>query len=169
MALALADFNPERVDSITLLHSHGYADNDQKKRDRLSAIKIVRHRPELLINEMIPNLFAPVNLKKLSKEVTALSDQANTLTREGVAASLGGMRLRPDRTTVIEKLGKPVQIILGKLDPVMDYNVLKKQFKLKGVSDKVTLKKSGHMGFLEEPRETLYALEKFLESVFISA
>ena len=57
VSLAFLDLFPEMVKSITLLNSTAREDSEQKKKDRLLAMKVFDLQPKVFIQAAIENLF----------------------------------------------------------------------------------------------------------------
>ena len=74
------------------------------------------------------------------------------------------MMKRPDRTDILKKTEKPVLFIAGEHDNAVPLNDLLKQCHLPEKSYFHILKKSGHMGMMEEPENANRILQDFLDN-----
>lgn len=164
VTLAFAEKYEHNLLGFSLFHSHGAPDPDEKKKDRDRAIQVVKRNPVILINELVPNLFAPENRKKFNNEIEELIKIASTMTRQGIVNCLEGIKDRKDRREILRKTNLPVLLILGKKDPIMNYENLKTQAKLSEQIQLLSLENAGHMGFIEDKEECYSAIKKFIST-----
>ena len=122
----------------------------------------MKKKPDILINELVPNLFAPENREKFKTEIHALKKTASSMTKQGIVNCIEGMKDRKDKQNVLKKTKVPVLFILGKKDPVMNYDLLKPQTQLSENSQLLSLENTGHMGFLEEKEECYLSIKRFI-------
>lgn len=162
VALAFAEKYERNLRGFALFHSHAAPDSEEKKKDRDKAILSVKRNPKILINELIPNLFAPENKLKFRNEIEKLKQSAAAMTRRGIVNCLEGMKDREDRKNILKKTKVPALFILGKKDSVMNYDLLKPQSALSENIQLVSLENSGHMGFVEEKEECYIAIKRFI-------
>lgn len=168
VALAFADLFPEQVRGICLFHSTSYADSAQKKQDRDKAIKSVKKDPDAFVRASIKNLFAAKNLKPLKKEVTFATQVARKTSKQGIVNALEGMKDRPSRDVILHFAEYPIYFIVGKYDNVLPMQSLLDQAKLCKRGKALLLEQSGHMGFLEQPADCAWFLNKFARDCFRS-
>lgn len=164
VALAFAEANPEMMTGICLVHSTARADTEPKKRDRDRAIEIVKKNSALFIREVIPGLFYTTRQKPLKRLINQTIKMAKETPAQGIIAALEGMKIRLERELIIRFAPYPVWFIIGKYDRIIPYDGLFEQAALPEISQTIMLN-CGHMGFLERPKETLQALQKFAEQV----
>src|SRR4030043_48842 len=81
---------------------------------------------------------------------------------EGIIAMLEGMKLRPDRSEVIKKSKIPFMLILGKKDSHIQFESVKSKIELNQRGELCVLEHSGHMGFIEEPRNSAEMIKSFV-------
>ncbi|PCJ89668.1 MAG: alpha/beta hydrolase [Flavobacteriales bacterium] len=166
VALAFAENNPEYLSGFCLFHSHSFPDSDERKKDRKMAIRVIKHNPALLINEMIPNLFAPENFKKFGKQAEKIRQAALAMTQKGTINSIWGMVKRKDRSHILKNSPCPVLYILGEQDPVMDFEVMKPLLKLSDKIQPLVIENCGHMGFIEAKEKCLNEIDGFSKKCF---
>ncbi|MCK4699361.1 MAG: alpha/beta hydrolase, partial [Bacteroidales bacterium] len=77
---------------------------------------------------------------------------------EGIVAVLNGMINRPDRSDILTGTSLPFLWILGKKDNYIPYEVIVKKVEMPKHGKLITLKNSGHMGFVEEKKKSLNAI-----------
>jgi pimeloyl-ACP methyl ester carboxylesterase len=73
------------------------------------------------------------------------------------------MMKRPDRTSILKNSKNPVLFVAGEHDNAIPLNDVLKQCHLPEKSYFHVLKKSGHMGMMEEPENANRILEEFLK------
>ena len=164
VALAFAKGYPKMVDGLCLLHSHPFADTDEVKEKRIREMAMVEQgKKELIALSNIPNAFAAENLDVLHEAVKRAIDIALQAPAEGIIANLKAMKGRNDNQDFLKWWTKPFLLILGKNDNYIDYESLFDRLVLPERAIVVSLEKSGHMGFLEEPEAVGEALETFIQ------
>ncbi|HOU98764.1 MAG TPA: alpha/beta hydrolase [Bacteroidales bacterium] len=163
VALALADMHPEIFKGLVLLHSHPFADNDEKKKARMQEVEIVKAgKKSLLLQTFIPKLYAPsFNDEKyfsLSRKL------AESMSEEGMIACLRAMANRKDKTQLINSVNFPVLWIYGKYDQLFNYEMAEK-FNLTNPNvKKYLMSSSGHMSMMEQKDEVLSLIKAFINS-----
>ena len=166
VALAFAELFPEHVKGICLFHSTSYADSDSKKTDRKRAIKLVKQNAKVFTKETIKNLFSAQHIKQHKKEVLFAQKIALKTSKRGIINALEGMRERPSRDILLHFVNYPVMFIIGKYDAVLPMQLLLNQVAICKKKYVLLLEKSGHMGFLEEPKLFLKHLKRFFRICF---
>lgn len=165
-ALAFADLFPDDIRGICLYHSSAYADSEEKKRDRSRSIKVVKANPKIYTNEVIRNLFATKNLKYLKKELAFATKIAGKTKKQGIVASLEGMKDRIDRRIILTLVEYPIMMVIGEHDNVLPAAQLLEQSEKIQNKQILYLEHDGHMGFLESPKVSNKALRQFLRKCF---
>ena len=162
VSLAFAEKYPERLAGLSLFHSHPFADSEEKKAGRLKSVGFIRKNGHVLfVKQLIPGLFANDN----SLEVNRMIFNALQYRPEAIIAALGAMRQRPDRSGLLKNLACPVQFIIGKLDKVVPFKQSLAMSLLPSVADVQILPFAGHMGMMEEARETAKAVKNFTKMI----
>jgi len=162
VALAFAEKNPDAVKGLCLLNSTASADTTEKKKNRDRAIKAVKQNHRTFVRMAIVALFRPKNRTIFAKEIKAVKKEALKTPLQGIIAALEGMKIRNDREVLLHFSPYKKMMILGKKDPVLDYQSLIKQTKDSEV-ETVELP-DGHMSHIENSDETLNALKSFIKS-----
>jgi pimeloyl-ACP methyl ester carboxylesterase len=166
VALAFADMFPDSLKGLCLYHSTAYADTDEKKKDRLRAIEIVRSDKNLYTKSTVRNLFAAKNLKYLKKELSFAAAIAKRTSKRGIVASLRGMRDRPARDIILGVVEYPIMMVIGEHDNVIaPAQLLEQSENIKNLT-LLYLEHDGHFGFLESPAASNKALRKFIRKCF---
>ena len=166
VALAFADLFPEHLRGICLFHSTAFPDSEEKKRDRLRAIEVVKANKTVYTRNTIRNLFAAKNLKYLKEEVTFAYTIAKKTSKQGIISALHGMRDRPNRYLILGFVKYPVMMVIGELDNVLPYEQLLEQAEMIENRTVLYLEHDGHFGFLESPKVSNKALRNFLRKCF---
>lgn len=166
VALAYADLFPEHLRGLCLYHSTSYPDSEEKRRDRLRAIELVKANKTVYTRSTITNLFASKNLKYLKEEVAFAHKIAKQTSKQGIIAALHGMRDRPSRHLIIGFVKYPVMMVIGELDNILPSDQLLEQSEMIENKTILYLEHDGHFGFLESPRQSNKALRKFLRKCF---
>ncbi|MCB9188677.1 MAG: alpha/beta hydrolase [Flavobacteriales bacterium] len=156
--------HPEKIESLTLLNSTAMADSEQKKADRLRAVKVFELSPAIYVKEAIANLFYSVNLEKFPEQVSLLQQIALHADPKGAQACLRGMRERKDFVELINNTSIPVQYLSGIHDNTVPYDGIVNQIKSSEVK-LVSFEQSGHMSFVEERDKCVSAIVNFINKI----
>jgi pimeloyl-ACP methyl ester carboxylesterase len=166
VGLAFADLFPDNLRGLCLYHSTAYADTEEKKEDRLRAIKLVQSSKTLYTKNTIRSLFASKNLKYLKAEISFASAIARHTGKQGIIAALYGMKDRPGRDIILGLVTYPIMMVIGEHDNVIPAEQLLEQSSLIKNKTVLYLEHDGHFGFLESPRQSNKALRGFLRKCF---
>lgn len=151
VALAFLEMFPEKVKSLTLLHSTCFADTDEKKKNRDREIALVKEgKKDLIVQTNIPMAFATERIEANMEYVEFAKETALRISDEGVLLVLEGMKRRPDRSHLLKNPGRPIQLIAGRKDNYIPFEVMEKMASFHPELRLSVLEDSGHMGFLEE-------------------
>ncbi|MDO9038265.1 MAG: alpha/beta fold hydrolase, partial [Lutibacter sp.] len=129
VALAFAKLFPESVKGLCLMNSTALPDSEERKLNRDRAIKAVKQNPKTLIRLAIPLLFYKKNREIYGKEIEQITKEALQLSPQGIIAALEGMKIRKNQTSIYKTASFPIQMIIGKQDPALDYDSLISQTK----------------------------------------
>ena len=162
VALAFAEKNPDAVKGLCLLNSSASADTSEKKKNRDRAIKAVKQNHRTFVRMSIVALFRPKNRTIFAKEIKVVKKEALKTPLQGIIAALEGMKIRNDREVLLHFSPYKKMLILGKKDPVLDYQSLVKQAKQTEIE--IVELPDGHMSHIENANETLSALKTFIKS-----
>lgn len=161
--LAFAERYPGRLSGFCLLHSSPNADSAEKRRGRMGDAEAVRNGGKReLVSRSIPRLFASQNLLRMSGWVDRFIAIGLSTADEGIVGALNGMAQRPDRNHVVENADVPVLFIFGRHDNLITMEMVEQLLERHKKARAVILNSSGHMGFVEEKRQTTEAIMSFL-------
>lgn len=162
VALAFAELYPEKLDGLVLFHSTPDADTEEKKENRLREIEIVKGgRKEMLSRTLPGKRYAAENRKKMAEEIDAGALQVMLTEDEGIVALLNGMMQRKDRNEMLSKLNVPQLFIFGRHDELIPQEKADAVIAKNPQAEVAWLEHSGHMGFVEEPAESLRIIDRF--------
>ena len=163
VALAFANLHPEMVKGLVLMNSTAKADSNERKANRDRAILAVKRNYIAAISMSIANLFSEENRKKLTTEIDWARNEALQTPLQGIVAAQEGMKIRDDHEMLLHTSTYPKLLILGKKDPVLNYEENKTQVDDTEV-DLVTFE-DGHMSHFENKEELENVLLTFLKKI----
>ncbi len=163
IALAFAELYPENIKGLVLLNSTSRADSDERKTNRDRAIVAVKQNYTAFVRMSIANLFSENNREKLINEIESVKSEALKTPLQGIVASLEGMKIRKDREVLLHFAPFPIQLILGKKDPVLIYDENIDQ--IEGTKVQLTTFDDGHMSHIENQADLKKLFVDFLKSV----
>jgi pimeloyl-ACP methyl ester carboxylesterase len=163
ITLALVESYWNHVNAFGLFHSSAYADTEEKKETRKKGIEFIKqHGAFEFLKTSTPNLFSPTSKEQIPNSITTFIESLKDLTPEALIAYYEAMMSRPDRTSLLKNTKYPVLFIAGEHDVAIPLNDVLRQCHLPEKSYFHILKKSGHMGMMEEIQNANRILEEFL-------
>ena len=163
VALAMLDKYKEHIESITLLHSTTSADSQEKCDRRRREIELIKAGKKNTLARLVPHQgFAPENVKRLNDWIEDLRELILITEDEGVIAILGGMIERKSRGEQLRDSGIAHQFIFGRHDYYIPEDVAQEMIAADSSAGVVWLEHSGHMGFLEEPKQCAEAIKNLV-------
>lgn len=163
VALAFAELYPDHVKGLFLLNSTARADSDERKINRDRAIVAVKQNYGAFVSMSIANLFSEDNRELLAKEIEKTKKEALKTPLQGIVAALEGMKVRKDREVLLHFAPYPIQLVLGRKDPVLNYDENIDQ--IEGTKVQLTTFPDGHMSHIENEKELKSFLLDFLKKV----
>lgn len=151
---------PGRVLSLALIHSHVFADTEEKKASRTLAMENIRKNgSQAQAKKMIPSLFDttrfPVEL-------------VDTLVGRGVAYGdnawyfgMGAMRDRKDHSETFQNISYPVLMMMGESDTAVPLELVYKQAPLANRGRLCIYPAVGHMAMYENTARMICDLLEF--------
>ncbi len=164
IALAFAKLFSKNVKGIGLMNSTALPDTKEKKINRNRGISAVKQNYKTFVKLAIPQLFAENNRTRFVKDIKAITNEALKISPQGIIAALEGMKIREDLSYIYNEANYPIQMVIGKQDPALDYNSLIAQTKNTNV--KVVEFPDGHMSHVENKEDLLRALNSFIKTCF---
>lgn len=163
VALAFAKLFPQSVKGLCLMNSTALPDSEEKKLNRDRAIKAVKQNHKTFVRIAIPMLFSEKNREIYLKEIAQITQEALQLSTQGIIAALEGMKIRKNQTSIYKNASFPIQMIIGKQDPALDYDSLIIQ--TKNTKVKIIEFPDGHMSHIENKKELIEALTSFIKEL----
>ena len=161
VALAFAELYPEMMKGLVLLNSTSRADSDERIANRTRAIKAVKQNYVAAVRMSISNLFSEENREKLISQIEWVREEALQTPLQGIIAAQEGMKLRKDREVILHFSTYPILLILGKKDPVLNYEENVEQ--IDGTIVKLISFNDGHMSHIENQVELEKVIVGFLK------
>lgn len=166
VALALAANHPEKVEGLVLFHSSPNADTPEKAANRQREIELVEAGKKEMLARVNPGKgFAAANLRRCAEAIEDLAEQVMLTEDEAIVAVLRGMAQRPDRNEAMRRLGIPELMIFGRGDNYIPVAAAEAMAAAQPQAQTAWLENSGHMGFVEQPAESLAILRDFLNRI----
>ena len=161
VTLSFSGKYPEMLNGFGIFHSHCFADSQSDKDNRDRTINVVKQDKFSFMSQFIPGLFPEEVRGKFIDEIEGLINDAGKMSKEGVIASLEGMKVRKDQTGLLRTTVLPVLFILGLRDSKAPLDRLWDMITLPANSESLILRDVGHMGYIEAPNETVKAIRHF--------
>ncbi|MCL9808222.1 alpha/beta fold hydrolase [Flavobacterium luminosum] len=161
VSLAFAELYPDWVKGIVLLNSTAKEDSEERKINRLRAIKAVKQNYTTFISMAIANLFCEENRDRLRNEIDTVKEEALKTPLQGIIAALEGMRERVNREKLLHIATFPILLILGKKDPVLNYSETITQ--IEGTETQFVSFPDGHMSHIENRDDLSTVLLDFMD------
>lgn len=152
-----------RLKGLGFFHSHPFADNEEKKKNRLKAIEFIqKHGVTPFVTHLFTNLFAPQFVIENPAVVEDFIDECTTQHRDAVIAASRAMMEREDKSAVLKHLRCPVLFIIGEQDTSIPLQQSFSQVALALQSEVHLLQGIGHLGMLEAKEQSLDIVRGFL-------
>ena len=163
ITLALVESYWNHVNAFGLFHSSAFADTDEKKETRKKGIEFIKQNGAFeFLKTATPNLFSPNSKEQIPDVISKFIESLKGFTPEALTSYYNAMMGRPDRTAILKNTKNPVLFIAGEHDNAIPLNDVLKQCHLPEKSYFHVLKKSGHMGMMEETENANRILAEFL-------
>ena len=163
ITLALVENYWNHVNAFGLFHSSAFADTEEKKETRKKGIEFMKqHGGFGFLKTVIPSLFSPHSKEQISNFIDEFIESLKSFSTDALISYYKAMMKRPDRTAVLKNTKSPVLFIAGEHDNAIPLADVLKQCHLPEKSYFHLLKKSGHMGMMEETEKANRILEEFL-------
>jgi pimeloyl-ACP methyl ester carboxylesterase len=162
-ALAHAERYADRLLGFGLLHSTTFPDDGAGKAGREKVAKrVAEEGVNGHIDDLIPKLFAPEHRTSMPQKLRKALDIGYGTSPLGAIGGALGMKERPDRRSVLERLNVPALLLAGEADGVI---APEKRFPVsrQGITA-VELAGCGHMGMMERPEAFAEAIVSFVRS-----
>lgn len=166
VAMALLERHPELVEGIVMFHSTPYADSDEKKANREREIACIQAGKKDALAAISPaQAFANDNVKRFRGDIEGLAEQIFLTDDDGICALLRGMMARPDRSKVLAEARIPKLFFFGSKDNYIVKETAQRMIDENPDAQVVWLENSGHMGFIEQEKESANILIEFINNL----
>jgi pimeloyl-ACP methyl ester carboxylesterase len=163
ISLAFAEKYPQLLKGFGLFHSTAYPDTEEKKAARTKGIAFIReHGAGEFLKTTIPNLFSSAFGKDHQDIISDLIKKYAGFNPKALISYYEAMITRPDRTAVLRNIEHPVLFIIGEEDKAVPLQDCLEQSHLPSTAFIHVLKKTGHMGMIEQIALSNTFLEDFI-------
>ncbi len=157
---------PEMLSGFCLFHSHPFSDSEEKRKNRIREIELIRDgKKNLIASVNIPNTYATENVNPFASYIERAKSIVGITPDDGIIANIHAMMSRPDLSESLADSQIPFLLIAGRKDNLFDFNSIVPKIKLPLNSQLVVLEKSGHMGFIEEKETSINHIKNFLSKI----
>lgn len=167
VALSIALRYPGRVRGLMLMNTRASADPPAtaQVREDLARQLEATGKPDALVDSMLPKLFAPITYATRPELVERVKERALRLSPRGLANTLRGLAIRPDRTAELASIAAPTLVLAGADDQLMPHSDA--QILAGGIpnSQIVTIPDAGHLAPLENKAASDAAILDFLRGL----
>lgn len=167
ITMAFAEKYPQYLNSFGLFHSSAFADTDEKKEARRKAVEFIKKKGGYTFLKLtMPTLFAKTFTEEYPEKISALIEKGKSFTNATLIQYYEAMINRPDRTAVLQNFNNPILFIMGEHDQAIPLQSGLQQCYLPVQSNVNILKRSAHMGMLEEKDKANNLLFNFIINKF---
>jgi len=151
VGLSLMEKYSSHFTALCLLHSHAYADTEEKINNRLREIELIKKgKKNMIISAFTTNLFSDYTINNNSELINRIINISMKENDEGIIACLLAMAKRKNIENVLTNPNNKIIWVLGKYDNLINFKYIIDEYKSLSNIDFILLEKSGHMGFVEE-------------------
>ncbi|WP_299014800.1 alpha/beta hydrolase [uncultured Polaribacter sp.] len=162
ISLALAQKNTKQIKGLCLLNSTSNADDEERKKIRFRANKMIQDNFSNLVRMSFVNLFGEKSREHYKNEINLALNEALQTPIQGYIAANEGMRIRVNRNDVLANNNFKKLFIIGKNDPVLNSESLIEE--AKETNSEFVVLNGGHMSHIENREELIFTLKGFLKS-----
>lgn len=149
-SLAFAEKFPQKLKTLTLFFSTYFADDEEKKEQRIKSYRIIKDAFAHYARAGVPNLFNQNERDVLEGKIEIALETALSTNNLGALACVKGMVARTDKKHILETLDAKILVLSGKHD-----NAVNTDKTIKNLPDRTNIKSyvldCGHNGHWEKP------------------
>ena len=160
VSLALSEKNPEMIRGLCLLNSTATSDDNSRKKLRERANKMAQINLSNIVRMSFINLFSEKSKEVFNPEIQLALSEALQTSLHGYRACQEGMKIRPNRLTVLKNNQFKKLFILGEKDPVLPVNKGIKE--AEETQSKTVVLSGGHMSHIENSDKLIKVLNTFI-------
>ena len=147
--------------ALGVFHSTAFADNALKIASRKKAISFIQdHGAAAFLKTIIPDLYTDQGKSTIEIEQHLLNGRS--ISAATLVQYYQAMIHRKDKSSLLNNLQKPMLFVAGCYDKLIPIQHSIQQSRMPACSFISILKKSAHMGMLEEAKETGILLSNFI-------
>ena len=163
VCLSFANKYSDYLVGMGLIHSHPYADSEEKKASRLKNEEFLKNNDSTsFLKLLFPALFSEAFSQNNPDLVEQLVNNASTFPKKGIIEGSKAMRLRTDQSLTLKQFKKPVLFIIGDEDTVVPQDKKLDFTYLPNKADIHLLKNVGHMVMFEEKSSYITIMKNFI-------
>lgn len=164
VCMEMAAQHPGKVASVTLIHSHVFADDDSKKQSRNETITNIRtNGRKAFLEKLIPAVFTDQNQSQAI--IQKWIERGLAYDENAWAFGTQAMRDRRDHTDTLKKLDKPVLLIAGEGDKLMKSDLAYQQAAMAASVTLHVYPDTGHMAMYENTQTLINDLVAFYQTI----
>ena len=160
VSLALAEKNRKMIRGLCLLNATAASDDTSRKKLRERANKMAQINLPNIVRMSFINLFSEKSKEKFNPEMQLALSEALQTSLQGYSACQEGMRIRPNRLSVLKNNYFKKLFILGKKDPVLP--VEKGIKEAEETQSETVVLSGGHMSHIENSDKLIKVLNTFI-------
>jgi len=160
VSLALSEKNPEMIRGLCLLNSTSTSDDTSRKKLRERANKMAQINLSNIVRMSFINLFSEKSKEVFNPEIQLALSEALQTSLHGYSACQEGMKIRPNRLSVLKNNHFKKLFILGEKDPVLLVNKGIKE--AEETQSKTVILSGGHMSHIENSDKLIKVLNTFI-------
>ena len=160
VSLALSEKKPEMIRGLCLLNSTATSDDTSRKKIRERANKMAQINLPNIVRMSFINLFSEKSKEKFNPEMQLALSEALQTSLQGYSACQEGMRIRPNRLSVLKNNHFKKLFILGKKDPVLPVKQGIKE--AEETQSETVILSGGHMSHIENSDKLIKVLNTFI-------
>ena len=166
VTMAFEKLFPGISKALCLFHSSSYADDEEKIAARKKGITFIqKFGSETFLNNSIPGLF--YDKIKSAEDINKYLEEAKKISPEIIISYYEAMISRDDNRDILKNYEKPILFLIGEFDTAIPFKTSLEQTYINNDSDVTILRKSAHMGMLEESEKSSRTIHNFLEKVSV--
>ncbi len=166
VAMAFCREYAARLRALVLCDTRAGCDSPEAAQNRReTAQRILAEGPRVLLEGMIPKLFAPATLRDKPQLVTMVEQMILRADPPAMAAALLGMAERPDSTPLLSQIRCPVLVLVGEHDAISPPAEMRVMAEAIPAGQLVEIPEAGHLCPMEQPEAAGAVLKRFLAAL----
>ena len=164
VAMSLVLRHEGRLRGLMLMNTRAAADPPSTARAREDLAQVVESsgKADAVVESMLPKLFAPSTYASRPEIVDRIKARMLRSNPRGIAGTLRGLAIRPDRTSQLTRIPLPTLVLAGADDQMIPTEEARRLAEEISGSELVLITESGHLAPLENPTEANAAILNFL-------